>query len=527
MSKGNKVTEEFVYRLKAGYPYFYISTFEMERCVNLLVEAVNEMKGTTVIPYKPVVWDIQGNPDAAGEKEVPEDPEEVLEFIDQQEPGAVVFLKNYNWFLKNEFDKPNVQIITTLQRNYKLYSRSERRKVLVIVSDEPTETGLPTAVMRDFTPLEFELPNEEEIAEVLEAIIKSAKKNSKFKAPNEKVKKRLVDAALGLTLAEVENAYAFALSKKGDLDVRTVDKIKAGVVKNIAGVYYAEYDTTFEQIKGLDNIKTFTLDTINHEDSKGIILLGPAGTCKTTFAQALGNETGKRMLYVEMAEFQGGIVGETERKFREAIAVIKAMAGSNGVIVFIDELEKGLSGVGGPQTVSSDSVTKRGASQWLKFMSDPKCRVYFIATCNDIRAIPPEYLRAERWDTAPFFVDLPVAKEREVILDYYKEYYGIKKGKDNTLPARETSGWSGAELKSVCRIANMRGESLKSTRKFIRPVSATMDVEIKALRSWAMNDSKEWTDNSRCIPASTPVRKVKDKGDDSRYIDFVRRVELK
>ena len=73
---------------------------------------------------------------------------------------------------------------------------------------------------------------------------------------------------------------------------------------------------------------------------------------------------------------------------------------------------------------------------------------------------------------------------------------------------KETDGWSGSELRTVCRLAYIRKETLQDTKRYVRPVSAVMDTQIDSLRKWAMN-GQEWTDKSRCIPATTPVEKVK------------------
>lgn len=526
----NEAVENFIYYLRAGYPYFYVSTYEMGRCIELLSKAVNEFEWGGKKSYKSLVWDALGAPGPDGESTLPPDAEEIINQVTKADPGTVVFLKNFNWFLFDEYDKPNKNVVTMLQNMAGVYSSRAKRKVFVVVSDVPFEQGLPDCLVRDFISINFELPSEEELGGVLDTIIDAVSKNDKFQVPDEKRRARLVDAALGLTLAGAENAFATCLVKQGALDPSEVDRIKANAIEKVAGVYYKEYDMTFDQLKGYDNLKRFVIGTINHPNSKGIILLGPAGTGKTAFAQCLANETGKRMVTVEMAEFQGGIVGETERKYREAISAIKAMSGTEGVIVFVDELEKGLAGIGGGmQTVSSDSITKRGAGQWLKFMQNPECRVYFIATCNDIRAIPPEYLRAERWDTAPFFVDLPNEQERKAIFEYYLDLYGSenggaqKKGKGKKKLAdipkpvipKELDGWSGAEIRAVCRIADMMGVPVRKAMDFVVPVSETMKEEIEALRKWK---------DGRTIPATTEVGEI-EQADTARYIDFVHRAE--
>lgn len=154
------------------------------------------------------------------------------------------------------------------------------------------------------------------------------------------------------------------------------------------------------------------------------------------------------------------------------------------------ELEKGFAGSSGAQGYSSDSMNQRANSQLLKFMQDRPDGIYFIATCNSID-LPPEYLRAERWDTAPFFIDLPQENERQEILNYYGSFYNLPKKEIKNIDIKQFKGWSGSELKTACRLFSIfqRQElkiSLKEImKKFIVPISITKKEEIDSLRKWA------------------------------------------
>lgn len=161
------------------------------------------------------------------------------------------------------------------------------------------------------------------------------------------------------------------------------------------------------------------------------------------------------------------------------------------------EIEKGLAGVGANQ-IGDGGTTKRSMAQFLKFLSDSRPEgVYVIATCNNISSLPPEWVRAERWDAAPFFVDLPSTKEAKVILEHYKASFDVKGNPKNM------DGWSGAEIKSVCRIAAMMGTDISKAEDFIIPVSSTMKSEISALRKWA---------EGKTIPSTISVTVGKGRG---------------
>ena len=242
------IAEDFVFYLRAGYPYFHIEAEEQKRCIDLLSKSAENYEakdGNT--PYKDniIVWDIQGDQ----ENSIPPDPEAILEMLDKAEENAVVFLKNFDWFLYDDFNKPNKQIVTTLQNKYNLYCKKGYRKSLVIVSNISLDEGVPKVIAGDFLPLNFDLPGEVEITEVMEKIITSASKNKKFTVPDEKQKARIVDAALGLKLSEVENAFAYCLVKRAALIPTEIDRIKARMVEKVSGVYYIEYDSTLHNLK--------------------------------------------------------------------------------------------------------------------------------------------------------------------------------------------------------------------------------------------------------------------------------------
>src|SRR5438552_3426986 len=93
---------------------------------------------------------------------------------------------------------------------------------------------------------------------------------------------------------------------------------------------------------------------------------------------------------------------------RQALRVADAMSPA---VLFVDELEKALSGVGGQ---GDSGVATRMFGTLLTWLSDHTSDVFFIGTSNDISKLPPEFTRAERFDGV-FFLDFPGNAERDVI----------------------------------------------------------------------------------------------------------------
>jgi SpoVK/Ycf46/Vps4 family AAA+-type ATPase len=140
--------------------------------------------------------------------------------------------------------------------------------------------------------------------------------------------------------------------------------------------------------------------------ARGVLLLGVPGTGKSVFAKALGNETGRPTLLLDVGNLYGSLVGSTEANVRQALRTLDAMA---PCLCFIDELEKALGGVGG----NGDSgVATRLFATLLTYLSDHGSDVFMVATSNDISKLPPEFTRAERWDGV-YFIDLPTGAEKD------------------------------------------------------------------------------------------------------------------
>src|SRR5581483_196804 len=147
--------------------------------------------------------------------------------------------------------------------------------------------------------------------------------------------------------------------------------------------------------------------------ARGALLLGVPGVGKSAFTRALGNETGRPTLILDVGALYGSLVGATEANIRQALRVADAMS---PCILFTDELEKGLSGVGGQ---GDSGVSTRLFGTLLTWLADRESDVFFLGTANDVSKLPPEFTRAERLD-AVFFLDLPGPDEKALIWQMYR-----------------------------------------------------------------------------------------------------------
>ena len=111
-------------------------------------------------------------------------------------------------------------------------------------------------------------------------------------------------------------------------------------------------------------------------------------------------------------------------------------------ILWIDEIEKGFSGVGGE---GSDVIT-RMFGYFLSWMQDKESAVYVIATANNADSLPPELKRKGRFDEI-FCVNLPNDKEREAIFKVHLKNSPIKEADSEIIKA--TDGFNGADIEAV------------------------------------------------------------------------------
>jgi SpoVK/Ycf46/Vps4 family AAA+-type ATPase len=179
-------------------------------------------------------------------------------------------------------------------------------------------------------------------------------------------------------------------------------------------------------------------------------------------------------------------VGQTEQRVREALWAVDAMA---PCVVFCDEIEKALSGVqSGGQ--GDSGVGARLFGSLLSWLSDHESDAFFVGTCNDVSKLPPEFSRAERFD-AIYFLDLPGAAEKEPIWRMYLERFGLDAGQRRP----GDRDWTGAEIRSCCRLAAQLDIPLVEAAENVVPVAVTAGESVERLRQWAAG---------RCLSADHP-----------------------
>ncbi len=280
----------------------------------------------------------------------------------------------------------------------------------------------------------------------------------------------------------------FVVVRHGQLRPEVLWEQKAQWLKKSGTLSLHRGSDDFASLGGLSALKAFCKRSLlqpRRDDPRrrprGVLLLGLPGVGKSAFCRALGNEVSRPTLTLDVGSLFGSLVGETERNIRQALRTIDAM---QPTVVMVDEIEKSLSGSGG----SGDSgVSTRLFGSFLTWLSDHESDVYVVASCNDISKLPPEFSRAERWD-AVFFVDLPGRAEKDAIWRLYLQQYEL----DRTQRLPDDTNFTGAEIKSCCRLAALLDLPVVQATQNVVPVAVTAAESVERLRSWA---------SGRCLSA--------------------------
>jgi hypothetical protein len=388
---------------------------------------------------------------------------------------AVLVLQNFHRFLQS------TEIVQGLARQ--IIQGKQNRTFVIVLSPV---VQIPVELEKLFVVVEHELPGRDQLAEIARSI---ATENGELPSGNEL--QQVLDAAAGLTRYEAENAFSLSLVRSGRINAETLWEQKSQWLKKSSLIQLYRGEQDFSSLGGLESLKAFCKRSLlqsgprrHKRQPRGVLLLGVPGTGKSAFAKALGKETGRPTLILDIGNLMGGLVGQTEANIRQALKSADAMS---PCVLFLDEAEKSLSGVSG----NGDSgVSSRLFGTLLSWMNDHTSDVYLVCTANDASKLPAEFSRAERFDGI-FFLNLPDADERSAIWAMYLSEYEL----DGRQRRPSDDNWTGAEIKACCRLAALLDVPLVQAAQNVVPVAVTAAESVERLRSWA---------SGRCLNANEP-----------------------
>jgi hypothetical protein len=393
------------------------------------------------------------------------------------ESSAILVLSNFHRFLNSaEIVQALAGQITTGKQN---------RTFVVILSPV---IQIPTELEKLFAVIEHELPNREQLEQIARSIA-----TEEGELPQDDGLAHVLDAAAGLTRFEAENAFALSLVREQRITPRAVWEQKSQMLKKGGLLTLHQGSEGFADLGGLEALKSFCLRAMRQQGSRdslvrprGVLLLSPPGCGKSAFCKALGNEVGRPTVTVDIGRLMGSLVGQSQANMRHALQMLDAMA---PVVAFFDEIEKGWKGAAG-SGVSDGGTTAQMFGEFLTWANDHESDVFVVCTANDVSALPPEFSRAERFD-GTFFIEFPGVQERRAIWKLYIDKFHL----DPNQPKPVDADWTGAEIRSCCRLAALLQVSLVEAARNVVPVAKTAAEAVERLRTWAQG---------RCLSADVP-----------------------
>jgi len=219
----------------------------------------------------------------------------------------------------------------------------------------------------------------------------------------------------------------------------------------------------------LENPKSF--ERVGIKPPKGVLLYGPPGTGKTLLAKAVANESGANFISIRGPEILSKWVGESEKRIREVFKRAKQVAPS---IIFFDEMDaivprRGMEmGTRVMENVVSQILTQMSGMEELH-------NVVVIGATNRPDILDPALLRPGRFDRQ-VFVPAPDERARLEIFKIHTKNMPLK-GVDLKKLAKQTEGYSGADIESLVREAGLNAlrENINAKEVFKKHFDEAMD----------------------------------------------------
>ena len=243
-----------------------------------------------------------------------------------------------------------------------------------------------------------------------------------------------------------------------------------GNIMNVGKARTQEFDkdnptkrVTFKDVAGLTEAKVEIMEIVDFlrkadkyrelgaKIPKGALLVGPPGTGKTLLAKAVAGEANVPFLSISGSDFVEMFVGVGASRVRDLFEQAKQKA---PCIVFIDEIDAIGRARGKNAGFSGNDERENTLNQLLTEMDgfQTNAGVIVLAATNRADILDKALMRAGRFDRQ-IDVGLPDAKEREEIFAVHMRNLKLDKEIDRMFLAKQTPGFSGADIANVCNEA--------------------------------------------------------------------------
>ncbi len=237
----------------------------------------------------------------------------------------------------------------------------------------------------------------------------------------------------------------------------------------------AEVKTSFRDVAGLEGAKEEVQEIVDFLKTpakytalggkipKGALLVGPPGTGKTLLARAVAGEAKVPFFSLSGSDFVEMFVGVGASRVRDLFKQAKEKSPS---IIFIDEIDAIGRARGKNNFSGSNDERENTLNQLLTEMDGfgTNSNVIVLAATNRADVLDKALMRAGRFDRQ-IYVDLPDVRERKEIFEVHLRPIKIDESLDLDFLAKQTPGFSGADIANVCNEAALI--AARNEKKFV------------------------------------------------------------
>ena len=439
-----KVITSFQKMIDVNTPIIYINDYDFVRIDEIIKEIVGNSKvfewnpatGTTNFKTK----ESQG----LGENDTLEQFLRDKYTVDVNLKEKFLVLKDIQDFI----EEPAIKSLLQLIAQRKLYDRDYNTTVIIVSS----VLKVPQELEKYVSYLEIPFPEDDEINQLIDEHVE-VNCYDNFKDED---RKKLMPSLKGMTSFEIDRMLDMAMSSNGSLSAEDTEMIlqqKKAMVKKSGLLELIDTPEKMDGIGGMKALKEYLKNKskvisdlpkameFGVSIPKGVFIVGMPGCGKSLCAKASAALFNSPLLKLDMGSMMGKYVGESEGNLRKAIKIAEAAA---PCVLWIDEIEKAFSGVGG-----NNDIMTRMFGYFLSWMQEKQTSVYVIATANNADNLPPELKRKGRFDEI-FCVNLPDKEERKDIFKIHleKKKKSLDDASLNSI-CQITDGFNGADIESV------------------------------------------------------------------------------
>lgn len=402
--------------------------------------------------------------------------------------------------------------MTQLLLMYNEYLPAAGTCVVMVTPDAP----LPeTSASGSILSLRFHPPGLQELRTSLSDLLNDAEENFAQKPTlNTDELDKICYAGAGMTRLQFETYVSLGMIKEERNDAQTPDpehlaaEVQVGKtdIVNSSDILELYPKTNIEDVGGMENLKEWINKRKNCysdeaqeagvEPPKGLVLVGVPGSGKSLVAKAIAGVFGVPLIRLDFGRVFSSYVGSSEQRVRSALRMIESMA---PCVLMVDEIDKGLGGIGGGG--SDSGVSMRVLGSFLTWLNDCTAPVFSMVTANNIVGLPPELLRRGRFD-AIFSTSLPSSSERREVFNIHLRKRGhsldefeedeveqILDASDRYVPAELEAAVRDAKVDAFSEGVDLEARHILKALADMVPLSKSFATQIETMSRWAADNA--------------------------------------